>query len=919
MNPLFLRRVLRPLPVAALLSTLISTAGSGQERRVEAVRTADGVTLDFGAQMAWRAKTQRVARFRQQLLAAGRLGELNAAVRAGAASGTAAVAGTFRLPSVLVAFSDTDTSALPQASRYDSLFYTPQSIAGRPYTLRTLYQEMSNGLLSIDGATYGWFPGPNSRSYYLDACGTSASALDCPTGRQRLRELLLAALSALDPSVDFGQYDNDGPDGIPNSGDDDGIVDLVQFLQPVVGGECGGRGYWAHKFQLSDLVFGSGPFTTDDPAAGGGSIKIDPYYIVAGVGGPSCTDSRQIMAIGTAAHELGHGLGLPDLYDTGGSTHGIGEWGLMGSGNYTSLVSPAHFEAWSKERLGWVLVRELTEPGTYELGPVVLSDTVFLIRPVGSNPRGEYFLLENKQAHGSDTSNMQTGGKAGPKRGGLLVWHIDSAKVAVWPASNTVNSGAVHGVALEEADGMAHLWKQTGGNRGDSGDPYPGSAGALRFSFDTNPAALKNHDGGFVGWEIDSVVQLAPAGAVRFALRFGTPTLVHASDTVAEVIVDGARYRKFSQILVPGSVHTVSIDSVQLAPDSSTRFVFDSWSDGGARTHEITARVEGDTLIAAVSRWYRIRVAVTGGGEVQSDPALDLGAGGYLPEGSPVAVWAIPKPDSVFEGWSGDTAATADTLHLAMRRPYQLTATFLPRLIADAGTPAEAVRGRFYRHQLEARGGTGSYRWTLAGGSLPAGLALGSYGLISGTPAEPGVDTVVVRVTSGSQQAEVSLVLTVREVLTASAGTPPGPVMGKPYAHSLTASGGTGSYSWRLVQGELPPGLSLDGAGTIAGIPEATGRFVAVTRVVSGSQQAELPVELTVTAPPLATSTVVSQLLGTASRLNADELRYLDLLGNRNGSFDVGDFLAWVEATGAPSSVLGPVLERAGGAGGRKP
>lgn len=782
--------------------------------------------------MAWRARAQSVVRFRQRLLAAGRLGELNAAAAAGPSSG-AALAGTFRLPSALVAFGDTDTSALFRASRYDSLFYTSRSIAGRPYTLRTLYQEMSNGGFSVDGATYGWLRGPNSRSYYLDACGTSANAIDCSTGRQRLRELLEAALSALDPTVDFGRYDNDGPDGIPNSGDDDGMVDLVQFLQPVVGGECGGRGYWAHKFQLSGLVFGSGPFTTDDPAANGGSIRIDPYYLVAGAGGPDCTDSTQIMAIGTAAHELGHGIGLPDLYDTGGCTQGIGEWGLMGSGNYTSLASPAHLEAWSKERLGWVAVRELTQPGIYQLGPVVLSDTVFLIRPLGSNPRGEYFLLENKQAYGSDTSNMQTGGRTGPKRGGLLIWHVDSAKVAVWPTSNTVNSGTIHGVALEEADGMEQLWKQTHGNGGDAGDPYPGSSGALRFSYNTDPAALKNHDGSFVGWEIDSVAELAPGGAVRFRLRLGSPTLVHASDTAAKVIVDGTRYRRFSELLVPGSVHTVSIDSVQLARDSSTRLVFSSWSDGGARTHNITAAVEGDTLIAAVSRWYRIRVEVLGSGEVRSDPVLDLAAGGYLPQGTSATVWAIPKPDSVFEGWSGDTISAADTLELAVRRPYELRATFLPRLKA-------------------------------------------------------------------------------------SAGTSPRPVMGKPYTHTLTAGGGTGSYSWSLLQGALPPGLALDSSGTIAGIPKATGKFAALAKVASGSQQAELSIELEVTAPPLATSAVVSQLLGTKSQLNADELRYLDLLGNRNGEFDVGDFLAWVEATGAPSEILGPLL-RTSGTGGNKP
>ena len=47
---------------------------------------------------------------------------------------------------------------------------------------------------------------------------------------------------------------------------------------------------------------------------------------------------------------------------------------------------------------------------------------------------------------------------------------------------------------------------------------------------------------------------------------------------------------------------------------------------------------------------------------------------------------------------------------------------------------------------------------------------------------------------------------------------------------------------------------------------------------------------------------LTAQLLGPTSPLNADQIRYLDFLGNNNGSFDVGDFLAWVKATGAPLS-----------------
>jgi hypothetical protein len=43
----------------------------------------------------------------------------------------------------------------------------------------------------------------------------------------------------------------------------------------------------------------------------------------------------------------------------------------------------------------------------------------------------------------------------------------------------------------------------------------------------------------------------------------------------------------------------------------------------------------------------------------------------------------------------------------------------------------------------------------------------------------------------------------------------------------------------------------------------------------------------------------VAHLLRGSGPLTADQLRSLDLLGNRNAVFDVGDFRAWVDATGA--------------------
>jgi hypothetical protein len=136
--------------------------------------------------------------------------------------------------------------------------------------------------------------------------------------------------------------------------------------------------------------------------------------------------------------------------------------------------------------------------------------------------------------------------------------------------------------------------------------------------------------------------------------------------------------------------------------------------------------------------------------------------------------------------------------------------------------------------------------------------------------------------------------------LVITSGDPrPGGLMGKPYADTLLTSGGTGAYTWQLVSGALPSGLTLAVNGRITGIPATTGSSTFTVRVTSGAQQQQQQFGVTIAAPTLATAAVVTRLLTGSGALSADDLKYLDLLGNKNNTFDVGDFLAWVQATGA--------------------
>jgi M6 family metalloprotease-like protein len=808
--------------------------------------------LDISPNGGWRVRARAVAATRARLLAQRNFSALNAAPAGGAAP--TALTGELNVPVIMFRYQNSPAAQYARdTAQYDATLFATSPPGGKPYTLRTFYEQMSNTLFSIHGAAVGWVALANNENSYTGAPGTCSTN---PFGTNNCNGLfgngfalmqagLREALTHADSSIDFGQFDNDGPDGIPNSGDDDGVVDAVLFLHPSMDGACltGTNNHlWSHR---SGLTATGSVFTTNDNRAGGGKIIVNDYMLQSGLGSPGATgspcDSTAIMPIGTAAHELGHILALPDLYDVSGPTEGIGEYGLMGSGNYTTGNSPAHYDAWSLQQMGWTTVRPLTTTGTYTSGPVQTADTVFVVNVPGSNLRNEYFLLENRQKVQSDSAMLRfhcnISGSPPGCGGGLIIYHVDGLKACMIDAcpGNQVNSGPIHGLAVEEADGLRNLWNDVNGdNRGDGGDPYPGTSGNSAFSFKTTPAAITNIDSSFAGFAVDSIRQLVPDGEMSFRLRFGGLTLVQASDTAAQVQVDAAPYTVFRDLFDNGSTHTIAIVDSQLAAGGRTRFTFQSWSDGGAISHQVTGTLAGTNYVANLGKAHRLDVVVGASGTVGYSPAADS-SGVFIAQGTPVTLTATPTGQAVFGGWTGDTTASSAVLILPMGRPFALSAHFDPALVITTGNPR------------------------------------------------------------------------------------PGAIMGASYADTLRATGGGSSLSWQIVSGSLPAGLALGVTGRITGIPTQTGPFTFTARVTSGAQQQQQQYSITVTAPTLAAGTVLTELLNGAGALTTDQLRYLDLLGNNScgvvvtpSCFDLGDFLAWVQATGATPTPPLAVLKKGG-------
>jgi M6 family metalloprotease-like protein len=381
-----------------------------------------------------------------------------------------AVTGRRQIPVLMALFANTEAPPYDVANLQRELFDGPWPTG----TMTSYYEEVSNGKFSVGGTVYPWKKLAQDDAFYAgsepDCFGMCDSA--------KVGDLIQELVAANDEDIDFSQYDNDGPDGLPNSGDDDGYVDFIAIVHPEKGGECeDSQNIWSHRYAVSYLL--GVPVETNDMGISGMPILIDDYTIQPAL---ACNDDKMV-AIGVFAHEFGHAFGLPDLYDTDrsdGLTYGAGLWCLMAYGGYGGeLQTPSHMSAWAKEYLGWTVSTDLTENvKNLEVKPSGDGNGVYRI----DLSVDEYYLLDYMRQRGFDTSLPGEG---------LLVWRIKNSIIVPGMANNSVNAkNDNRGVTVIEADGSTDLDHMEGGNRGDPGDLYPGPADKKVFDSSTTPSSL---------------------------------------------------------------------------------------------------------------------------------------------------------------------------------------------------------------------------------------------------------------------------------------------------------------------------------------------------------------------------------------------------------------------------------------------
>jgi hypothetical protein len=184
-------------------------------------------------------------------------------------------------------------------------------------------------------------------------------------------------------------------------------------------------------------------------------------------------------------------------------------------------------------------------------------------------------------------------------------------------------------------------------------------------------------------------------------------------------------------------------------------------------------------------------------------------------------------------------AMETDTASFKISNGTTASAMAISTSSLPSGTAAKS-----YATTLSATGGTAPYTWSIASGSLPAGLTLSSSGTLSGTPTTAGTSSFSIRAKdseSTPQTASKSLSMTIASAapatpaLVISTTSLPGAKANTAYSTTLAATGGSGSYTWSILSGSLPSGISLSTSGTIAGTTSATGSFPLSVEVRDGS------------------------------------------------------------------------------------
>jgi len=357
---------------------------------------------------------------------------------------------------VLMQFPDNRADTLARSpARFDSMLYSTGVYAGLPYrqgSLNDFFLENSYSNYDVRGGIGGgrWFLSQYNYSRYYD--GNYMLSTGGQLAEENVRQV--------DASVDFSQFDLNR----------DGHIDAMFMVHAGPDGADNGNVNccWSHAIPW----FG---YQTNDGVIIDGVTNVPEFAMV--------TEAREttMCCIAVMCHELGHLVGLPDLYTGSRTDWGPGYWSLMsygawGAGGNTPW-SPSHMDAWCKNEAGFV-TPTLVTTNLYDvrIPDVETHPVCYKVWRNGRNT-DTCFYLENRQQKGFDT----------PLPGaGLAIWHIDPSRSGMWNAVDLEEDSTFH---LDHGFGYRpdpHVYHQ---EMGDTSDVLPGNWNRVAFDSSTVPSS----------------------------------------------------------------------------------------------------------------------------------------------------------------------------------------------------------------------------------------------------------------------------------------------------------------------------------------------------------------------------------------------------------------------------------------------
>jgi hypothetical protein len=343
--------------------------------------------------------------------------------------------------------------------------------------------------------------------------------------------------------------------------------------------------------------------------------------------------------------------------------------------------------------------------------------------------------------------------------------------------------------------------------------------------------------------------------------------LVIAAAAIAGVVVPAAGALTFPDDVCPVRDGTV----IKVCPTGET---------GKSYSYQIRGR-EGTGCVPEV-KFKSVGSMPTG---------LSISSGGLI-SGTPsqAGVWVFwieMKDVPSWEGgapWCGDNRSTERQFEISVFQGLQIQQR------QSALTPGQVAAP--YNLQFSATGGTPA--WTVSSGSLPAGLALSSSGLLSGTPTATGDFSFKITATAGSTTDTQTYSMSVVQKLQFGAIQGVAEV-GVPFQSAPQPSGGKPGYKWS-IDGVLPSGLTMDPAsGAISGTPTAPGKStvkLTVTDTLGLTSTVDLPftvaARLAVTKKPLPSAAVGRAYHGTLRATGGVIPRTGRILGGNPGLLPKG-------------------------------